>query len=282
MRIEILGSAGALTTPRPGCSCPVCVEARKRGIPYSRTGPSVFVHGPDVLIDTPEESKDQLNRAGIEHVAVGLYSHWHPDHVMGRRVWESLNVDFRAWPPRQRETVDLYLPQQVAEDFKERLGTWEHLVFLEQHNLVRLHVVADGSPIQLGTVKVTPIRLPEDYVYAFIFESPGGRALIVMDEANGWVPPRELGRVDVAVLPLGIHEHDPFTGERRIHEEHPVLVEEATYDETLGIVGALDARRIVLSHIEEMDGLSHDDLVRLGARDGWEPAHDGLIIDLDR
>ena len=50
MRVEVLGSGGAVTIPRPGCSCRVCVEAREKGVPYSRTGPSVFVHGPDVLI----------------------------------------------------------------------------------------------------------------------------------------------------------------------------------------------------------------------------------------
>jgi hypothetical protein len=29
-----------------------------------------------------------------------------------------------------------------------------------------------------------------------------------------------------------------------------------------------------------MDRLSHDELVRLGASDGWEPAFDGLVVDL--
>jgi hypothetical protein len=27
-----------------------------------------------------------------------------------------------------------------------------------------------------------------------------------------------------------------------------------------------------------MDSLSHDELVRLGATDGWEPAWDGLLV----
>ena len=73
MKVEILGSGGAVTIPRPGCSCRVCVEAREKGAPYARTGPSVFVHGPDVLIDTPEESKQQLNRSQVTRIgAVGV------------------------------------------------------------------------------------------------------------------------------------------------------------------------------------------------------------------
>ncbi len=281
MRIEVLGSGGALTTPRPGCSCRVCVEARERGIPYARTGPSVFVHGPELLIDTPEESKEQLNRSGITRVAAALYSHWHPDHTMGRRVFESLNYDFRGWPREAKQTActPVYLPQQVAADFRERLGLQEHFDFLERWQAtVRLVAVPDGEAIEIGGLLVHPIRLAEDYVYAFLLDE---RVLIAMDELNGWSPPEKLrGSLDLAVLPLGIHERDPFTGERKIHAEHPVLRFEATYDETLEIVGALEARRTVLSHVEEMDQLSHDELVRLGRRDGFEVAYDTMVLDV--
>ena len=69
--------------------CRVCVEARAKGGRYARTGPSTFVHGPNILFDTPEESKLQLERAGIGEIAACFYSHWHPDHTMGRRVWET-------------------------------------------------------------------------------------------------------------------------------------------------------------------------------------------------
>ena len=67
---------------------------------------------------------------------------------------------------------------------------------------------------------------------------------------------------------MGICEHDPFTGERRIHPDHPVLRAEATFAETLAIVDALAAERVVLSHVEEIDGLGFDDLRRLEAEVG--------------
>src|SRR5215216_4905068 len=119
MQVEVLGSGGAVTTPRPHCSCAVCVEARMKGIPYERTGPSVFVHGPDVLIDTPEESKLQLDRSRITRINAALYSHWHPDHTAGRRVWETRNYDFRGWPREAKsvECTTVYLPERVGADF---------------------------------------------------------------------------------------------------------------------------------------------------------------------
>jgi phosphoribosyl 1,2-cyclic phosphate phosphodiesterase len=284
MQLEVLGSGGAVTTPRPHCTCGVCVEARAKGIPYARTGPSVFVHGPDVLIDTPEESKLQLDRSRITRIAAALYSHWHPDHTAGRRVWETRNYDFRPWPREAKrvERTPVYLPERVAADFREWMGLWDHFEFLqERQGTVRVHELRDGDTVELGGTAMTPIRLAEDYVYAFLFEGDGERVLVAMDELNGWTPP-DLGPLDLAYLPLGIFEHHPFTGERAIHPEHPLLRLEATYPETLEIVGALDARRVVLSHVEHMDGLSHDDLVRLGDRDGWEPAYDGMLIDQPR
>ncbi len=271
MKVEILGSGGATTIPRPGCGCRVCVEARERGIPYARTGPSLFVHGPDVLFDTPEEAKLQLDRSTVTDIAACFYSHWHPDHTMGRRVWESRNLSgFREWPadPARRRTTDIYLPEQVAADAQVRLGLSDHLEFMESRGWVRVHEIADGEAVELPGGTVRPFRLAEDYVYAFEVEADGKRLLVAMDETHRWQPPDELQGVDLAVLPMGVCEHDPFTGERRIHEEHPILRYEATFEQTLAIVDALGAKRVILSHVEEVDGLGHDDLVRLAREVG--------------
>ena len=285
MRIEILGSAGAAPTPRPGCECRVCAEARERGAPYARTGPSIFVHGPDLLFDTPEESRLQLERAEIGTIAGCFYSHWHPDHTMGRRIWETCNCDFRTWPPEATRRVEtpVYLPEQVALDFRTYLGLWDHFAFMAERGWVRIVELADGDTIEAGGWTVRPFRLAEDYVYAFLLERDGRRVLLAPDETNGWSPPEEVRGVDVAVLPMGICEHDPLTGERRLHPEHALLRLEATFDETLGIVRELGAGRTVLAHIEEMDGLTYDDLLELERRlDGLvEFAYDGLVLEVD-
>jgi phosphoribosyl 1,2-cyclic phosphate phosphodiesterase len=125
VRVEILGSADAVPTPRPGCDCRVCTAAREHGGRHVRTGPSVFLHGPNVLFDTPEESRLQLERAGIGEIAACLYSHGHPDHTMGRRVWETVNRDFRAWPRRIRGVTPVYHIEEfdgLTYDDHVRLG----------------------------------------------------------------------------------------------------------------------------------------------------------------
>lgn len=283
MKLEFLGSGGAVTIPQPGCACRVCVEARERGVPYSRTGPSLFVHGPDLLIDTPEESKYQLNRAGLPQVPACIYSHWHPDHVLGRRVWE-MNKDWLNWPPQSR-TSDIYLPQQVAEDFRVHLGSWEQFEYMASRDMVRLIVLEDGESFSLGGVDIRPFRLTADYVYAFLLEEAGLRVLLAPDELVGWTPPEHVRGVDLAVMPMGIPEFHPLTGERVISEQHPVLRTEATLDQTLEMVRALDAARVIMTHIEEPFGLNYDDYERLAVKlrgEGYpvEFAYDTMLVEV--
>jgi phosphoribosyl 1,2-cyclic phosphate phosphodiesterase len=283
MRVEFLGTGGAITIPNPGCSCPICIQARKEGIPYSRSGPSIFIHGPNVLIDTPEEIKQQLNRSQVKDINACFYSHWHPDHVMGRRVWE-MNHDWRQFPPKDKQT-DIYLPQQVNLDFHQRLGTWDHLEYLEQAKLIRLIQLTDGDVVTINAIKIRPFRLAEDYVYAFVFEGEDKRLLIVPDELFGWEPMDEVKGIDLAILPMGIVEFHPFTTERIIPEQHPVLKSEATFEQTLKVVNALNAKKVVLTHIEEPDSLGYDDLLLLekqlqGNDLNISFAYDTLIIDV--
>jgi phosphoribosyl 1,2-cyclic phosphate phosphodiesterase len=259
MQIEILGSGGAITIPRPACKCKVCVQARDMGLPYSRTGPSLFIHGPDILIDTPEEIKEQLNRSQVKQIKACFYSHWHPDHVMGRRVWEVRNGDWLSWPPQHQRT-DIYLPQQVGQDFRTRLGSWEHFSFMAGQGLVRLIELADGEVVTLGSTQIRPFRLAEDYVYAFLLEERGKRILIAPDELLGWQPPLDTYNVDLAVIPMGLAEFHPLTGERLISEAHPVLEQEATFLQTLEMVRKMAPQRTVMTHIEEPVGLGYDDL----------------------
>jgi phosphoribosyl 1,2-cyclic phosphate phosphodiesterase len=98
--------------------------------------------------------------------------------------------------------------------------------------------------------------------------------LIAPDELVGWHPPDFTKGVDLAILPMGVVEHDPFSGERKIPEDHPILKMEATFVETLEMIDAIGATRTVLTHIEEGDGLSYDDLGQLESR----LQHDGRAI----
>ena len=75
------------------------------------------------------------------------------------------------------------LPQQVAADSREFLGIWDHLQYLEQREqVIEIHQLADGEIVEIGGVRVRPLRLAQDFVYAFLFEEGDKRLLVVMDE----------------------------------------------------------------------------------------------------
>ena len=151
----------------------------------------------------------------------------------------------------------------MAADFRTRLASWEQFEFLRSQGLVEIVELRDGDTFELNGYRVRPFRLTEAYVYGFLIEGSALRLLVCPDETLGWRPTEDLAGVDVAILPMGISDPHPVTGERVIPEDHPVLESECSYRETLEIVERLQAKRVVLTHIEEPDGCSHDDLQRL-------------------
>lgn len=286
MDIEVLGSGGAFVTPRPGCHCRACDEAREKGLPYERRGPAFFVHGRDILFDTPEDTVISLNRARVDRVRACFYSHWHPDHVMGRRVFEQLNWDLRGLESGKGEestVTDVYLPERVAKDFHTHLATAEHLAYMEHLGLIRQHIIPDGGSVTIDDITITPIGLAVDYVFAFLLENGDARVLIAPDELVGWTAPESLHGLDLAVLPLGVCELHPLSGERMIAADAAVLQAEMRYEETLEVVREMAPKRAVLAHLDEPDGITYDDGVEIARRlqDGGLPvelAWDGLRL----
>jgi phosphoribosyl 1,2-cyclic phosphate phosphodiesterase len=144
--------------------------------------------------------------------------------------------------------------------------------------------MAAGEDFRLGDTIVHPVRLAEDYVDAFLLRQGERRALIA-GRAERLVATEDVQGVDVAVLPMGIAEFHPLTGDRLIHEDHRLLQLEATFDDTLEVVKRPDAGRVYLTHVEEMDQLGHDELGEVGdrlRRAGLpvEFAYDTLVVEV--
>ncbi|HIQ49759.1 MAG TPA: MBL fold metallo-hydrolase, partial [Nanoarchaeota archaeon] len=110
MELIILGSGGIEGTPKPCCNCERCRIAREKKGKFFRTGPSLFIKPANVLIDTPEEIRIQLINNNIEKVEAIFYTHWHPDHTMGLRIIEQINLDCRTGKPKYKP-IDVYFPE---------------------------------------------------------------------------------------------------------------------------------------------------------------------------
>ena len=210
-----------------------------------------------------------------------FYSHWHPDHVMGRRVLESLNANYVNHTPQNTQS-DVFLPEQVSIDFQRFLGTGEHLNFFKEQGLIKLHELKDGSAVYFNKVEVTPFRLAEDYAYGFLVKDLNIKILIIMDELTNWEPSSQFGGLDLAVLPIGVFEYHPLTGERLIASEHPVLRNEYTFSETLEVIKKMNPKKTLLTHI---NGLSFNELKKVEEKliaEGLniQIAYDTLLVDI--
>jgi len=263
VELVFLGTAGAETTPKVGCLCRVCQEARLKGGRFVRNGPSVFLAGASVLFDTPEDADKSLEREGIHEVRHLVYTHWHPDHTAGRRVLEQLNMD---WLDRKKRRVtDVWLPSWVREDFRKRHGLEENLEYFERAGIARINEVGEGEPFQLDGITVRPFRMAQPGLTAYILERGSRRWVFALDDTKDWKPSTEFSDPDLLVLETGWFERDPEGG-IIVPSGHPIRNEEAS-----------------LTHIEQLWDRSYEDYLELEKKHNGhklEFAYDGLRINL--
>ncbi|MCJ7523099.1 MAG: hypothetical protein MUP21_12910, partial [Dehalococcoidia bacterium] len=174
MRWTILGSGGCMVIPKPLCRCPVCREARKKGIPYARAGPSAFLHDLNLLIDTPAEIVSMLNRSHIRRVDYLTFTHLDPDHTEGFRVVEQIALDFRTWRAYPEKQINLLLPEQLAEPLREIRSQYGPLLdFYQESGFVRLMLFQDR--VEIGDVGITaiPVDRGRQTSFVYVFEKSG-------------------------------------------------------------------------------------------------------------
>ncbi len=260
MEIVFLGTAGAETTPKVGCLCPVCQEARHKGGRFVRNGPSLLLTGASVLFDTPEDVDKSLEREGIHEVSHLVYTHWHPDHTAGRRVLEQLNMDWLN--PKARRITHVWLPTWVRDDFRKRHGLEDNLEYFERSGIARIHEVGEGERFQLDGLSVCPFRMAQPGLTAYVLERASRRLVFALDDAKDWKPSTEFLEPDLLVLETGWFERDP-KGRVIVPPGHSIRNEEASFEETLGIIDRINPRKAILTHIEQLWARSYEDYLEL-------------------
>ncbi len=83
MEIVLLGTGDATGTPKIGCNCKTCRDARIEG--WCRTRFSILVknNGKNILIDTSPDMRLQLLKADVHRVDAVIWTHGHYDHFAG-------------------------------------------------------------------------------------------------------------------------------------------------------------------------------------------------------
>ena len=260
MELTILGSGGCMVIPKPLCRCRVCEEARSRGRPYERTGPSAFLHDENLLIDTPAEIALQLNRAGIDRVDYLLFTHLDPDHVEGFRVVEQITLDFRTWKAYRGKKIRLILPQILKDRITDLKTIYGPLIdFYEQQGFVECRGFDGKTTIGETEITAIPVDRGSQTSFVYVFKKKGMKIVYASCDIKPFPEHRaEVKNSDILVIQPGIFEKG-LKHNFKYPANHISRTTLYTFEETLALARRLKARQVLFVHMEEYWNRSYDD-----------------------
>lgn len=264
--------------PKPLCQCRICREARSKGVPYARTGPSAFLHDINLLIDTPAEIAVQLNRSHIRDIDYLVLTHLDPDHVEGLRVVEQITLDFRSWRAHPEKQICLLLPEQLGLRIMEIRSQYGPLVdFYTQSGFIILTLFE--REIQIDDVQITaiPVDRGSQVAFVYVFEKPGRKIVYAPCDVKPFPEHRtEVRRPDLLVIQPGIFDSG-LKHHFKYPADHICRTSLYTFDQTLELAARIEARKVLFVHLEEYWNRSYDDYCALES-DSISFAHDGMQI----
>lgn len=280
MEVTVLGSGGCTVIPKPCCKCRVCREAREKGVPYARTGPAIFVHDENLLIDTPAEISRQLNRSSIDRVDYLMFTHLDPDHVEGFRVVEQIALDFRDWRAYENKRIKLLMPTPLDRDIYRLRSFYGPLLgFYQKQGYVEL--IPFENRILIGETEIIgiPVDRGEQTVFIYVIVKGGRKLVYAPCDVRPFPETREeVQGADLLMIQPGIFE----TGLKHgftCPENHISRTTLYTFEQTLAIAESINAKQVLFVHLEEYWNRGHDDYRALEKQHpGIRFAHDGLRL----
>ena len=280
MELTILGSGGCMVTPKPLCRCRVCEEARSKGWPYERTGPSSFLHDENLLIDTPAEIALQLNRAGIDRIDYLMFTHLDPDHVEGFRVVEQITLDFRTWKAYRGKKIRLILPRVLMDKITDIRSIYGPLIdFYEAQGFVECRVFDRKTRIGDTEITAIPVDRGSQTSFVYIFEKEGMKMAYAPCDIKPF--PEENNEVqgaDLLVIQPGMFEDNLKHGFKYAgdHISRKTLY---TFEETVALARRIRAEKAVFVHMEEYWNRGYDDYLAIEKKiDNVQFAYDGMRV----
>ena len=269
-----------MVIPKPLCQCRICKEARKKGIPYARAGPSAFLHDINLLIDTPAEIVSLLNRSPIRRVNYLTFSHLDPDHVEGFRVVEQIALDFRTWRAYPKKQICLLLPEQLGGRVRELRSQYDPLVdFYQESGFLQLMLFQNKVQIKDVGITAIPVDRGSQLSFVYVFEKSGHRVVYAPCDIKPFPEHRnEVQHADLLVIQPGIFE-DGLKHGFSYPAEHISRTTLYTFEQTLDLATRLQAKQVLFVHLEEYWNRSYDDYCALESKyQGIRFAYDGMQL----
>ncbi len=269
MKLIILGSGGFQTIPRPCCQCKICVEARAKGVHYSRNGPSLFIKEINAVFDTPKDIINSINRENITKIENIFYTHWHPDHTEGMRIVEEITSTWSEEEPfklkNHGKPIDVYAPEPVLKEIKNiKSCRGSYFDYFESQDFIKTHSLKFNVEEKINKVTVTPIKLNSDNkTTSSCYLIKGNDKKIVYMPCD--LKPSEsydfLQGADLWIV--GSPFLESRLGLKDIPLKHPLRKELFSMDEIIELIQKYNIKKTIIVHIEEMWRLSYDDYKKL-------------------
>ncbi|ARC84215.1 beta-lactamase superfamily domain protein [Clostridium argentinense CDC 2741] len=288
MKIKVLGSGGCVALPLPTCQCEVCNEARNKGVPFSRSGCSIFIEDIKTIIDTPEDSVYQINRENISEVKNILYSHWDPDHTLGMRVIEHLKLrwlEFLVDNKSADNKISLYGLYDVIEDLKQIRNKYgSYLGYYKSTGLIEIKSLNEHESITIDNIKISfiPVKTP-DTSTIFVFEEEERKLIYAPCDIKPF-PKDEETFYNAECMILGnVIPDEPLKGGYFIPKDNILKQTLFTMEEVIEIKNKYNIKEVIITHIEEDWGKSYSDYIKLEEKyreQNIKFAYDGMEINL--
>jgi phosphoribosyl 1,2-cyclic phosphate phosphodiesterase len=246
MRIMLLGTGDAVGTPKIGCRCPSCTDARNGGRSRRYRPCFLFSDGTvNVLVDTGPDMRSQLLEHDITQFDAVVLSHHHRDHSAGLG-------DF--W--RIRKQMPVYGAKEVVDYVMNEFSFMDFV----RHDQT-LH-----EPFAIGELEFTLFEVthPPIAIATGMRVRHRGKTVIFTGDTNLGIPARSLEMImgpDLLIADAIVPPH--------IHLDKHMNATDA-----MQLAGQVQAKRTVLVHMSHMFP-PHDEAIRV-----FPLGYDGMVIDL--
>jgi phosphoribosyl 1,2-cyclic phosphate phosphodiesterase len=246
MRIMLLGTGDAVGTPKIGCNCPACADAKKGGRSRRYRPCFLFSDGTvNVLVDTGPDLRSQLLEHDISRFDAIVLSHHHRDHSAGLGDFWRIKKEMPVYGAKH--CLDYIMNEYSFMDF------------------VR-HDQALYEPFTIGELEFTLFEVthPPIEISTGIRVRHKGRTAIFTGDTNLDIPAKSLEMMkdpDLLIADAIVPPH--------IHLDKHMNAEDA-----MKLIEQLNAKKAVLVHLSHMFP-AHDE-----AANTFPLGYDGMIIDL--
>lgn len=265
MKCKILGSGGAIPTPRPFTNSKVS-QLAKEDLSLQRDSSCFWIEDSKTLIDCPESVWNSANKTWITDIENLFITHWHPDHTFWLRL--VLESKYNFYTQETINPLNLYIPKSVYEDIKKVYPSIDFFINVKKcANITR---IKDWDTINLGSISIEVIGYTEKdpHRYAYLIRE-NNKSILYLPCDTIWFE-KEVPKVDILIHECGIFS--------------PEVKHELSFQDLLKRIDKAKPWKTILTHIEEIEMVRHEkEIININQKykdKNIVLAYDGMNIEL--